>query len=99
MAGRIVEEGDTDSIFHDTRHPYTRGLLAALPSEKTWGQPLTVIPGSVPTTTTGIAGCSFASRCPAVMDICRTVDPATAVFSVQHRAACHLYTGDGARDA
>ncbi|GIK82978.1 MAG: ABC transporter ATP-binding protein [Alphaproteobacteria bacterium] len=97
--GRIVEEGDTDSIFHDTRHPYTRGLLAALPSDKTWGKPLNVIPGSVPTATKDLPGCSFAPRCPAVMEICRIIDPATATFSAQHKAACHLYPVEGARDA
>jgi peptide/nickel transport system ATP-binding protein len=89
--GLIVEEGNTDSIFHDTRHPYTRGLLAALPGEKTWGKPLNVIPGSVPTATRIIPGCSFAPRCPKVMDRCRTIDPATVSFSAQHSAACHLY--------
>src|SRR5262245_51982649 len=85
--GRTLEEGDTDSIFHDTGHPYTRGLLAALPSDKTWGKPLNVIPGSVPTATKAIVGCSFAPRCPAVMEVCRTVDPATATFTAQHSAA------------
>jgi peptide/nickel transport system ATP-binding protein len=97
--GRIVEEGDTDSIFHDTRHPYTRGLLAALPNDKTWGKPLNVIPGSVPTATKAINGCSFAPRCPAVMERCRTIDPATASFSAQHSAACHLYLPEGSPDA
>jgi peptide/nickel transport system ATP-binding protein len=97
--GRIVEEGDTDSIFHDTRHPYTLGLLAALPSDKTWGMPLNVIPGSVPTATKAITGCSFAPRCPSVMGQCRTIDPATATFAAQHSAACHLYPAEGARDA
>jgi oligopeptide/dipeptide ABC transporter ATP-binding protein len=97
--GRIVEEGDTNSIFHDTRHPYTRGLLAALPSDKTWGKPLNVISGSVPTATKAIAGCSFASRCPSVMEQCRTIDPATATFAAHHSASCHLYPAEGARDA
>jgi oligopeptide/dipeptide ABC transporter ATP-binding protein len=97
--GRIVEEGDTDSIFHDTRHPYTRGLLAALPSDKTWGKPLNVIPGSVPTATAAIAGCSFAPRCPSVMDQCRTSDPAAATFAAQHSASCHLFPAERAQDA
>ncbi len=97
--GRIVEEGDTTSIFHDARHPYTRGLLAALPSDKTWGKPLNVIPGSVPTATKAIAGCSFAPRCPSVMEQCRTIDPATATFAAHHSTSCHLYPAEGARDA
>jgi len=97
--GRIVEEGDTDSIFHDTRHPYTRGLLAALPSDKTWGKPLNVIPGSVSTATKAIPGCAFAPRCAAVMARCPTIDPAPATFAGRHRAACHLYLPEGTRDA
>jgi len=96
--GRIVEEADTDSIFHDTRHPYTRALLAALPSERTWGRPLNVIPGSVPTAIKRIPGCSFAPRCPSVMDICRTVDPAAAAISPRHRVACHLYPAGKPQD-
>ena len=96
--GRIVEEGDPDSIFHDTRHPYTKGLLAALPSAQTWGQPLNVIPGSVPTGTTAITGCSFASRCSDTMARCRTDEPPDVRFSTQHRAACHLYGETSASD-
>lgn len=89
--GRIVEEGDPTSIFHDTRHPYTRGLLAALPKEQTWGKPLSVIPGSVPAGTGAIAGCSFAARCTVAMDRCRALEPPDVRFSDRHRAACHLY--------
>jgi peptide/nickel transport system ATP-binding protein len=92
--GRIVEEGDTDSIFHDTRHPYTRGLLSALPSDKTWGTPLTVIPGSVPTATNVAPGCSFAPRCSEVMEVCQTTDPRRTVFTTTHSAECHLYSSN-----
>ena len=92
--GRIVEEGDTDSIFHDTRHPYTRGLLSALPSDKTWGTPLTVIPGSVPTATGIMPGCSFAPRCPQAMTICQTTGPGTTAFTTTHSAECHLYSSE-----
>jgi peptide/nickel transport system ATP-binding protein len=74
-------------------------LLAALPSDKTWGKPLNVIPGSVPTATKATAGCSFAPRCPSVMEQCRTIDPASATFAAHHSASCHLYPADGVRDA
>ena len=94
--GRIVEEGDPEAIFHDTRHPYTRGLLAALPNAQAWGEPLNVIPGSVPSGTDPIAGCSFASRCGSVMTTCRSDEPPDVRFSDRHRAACHLYGGDAA---
>ncbi len=97
--GRIVEYGDPKSVFHDTRHPYTKGLLAALPNERAWGRPLDVIPGSVPSGTSHLAGCSFASRCASAMDACRVVDPTEIRFSDRHGAACLLYgrsnDGDG----
>ena len=94
--GRIVEEGDPDSIFHDTRHPYTKGLLAALPSEQRWGRPLEVIPGSVPPARSLVAGCAFAPRCSAAMERCSRLDPPDMGFSPGHRAACHLYSDAGA---
>ena len=93
--GRIVEEGDPKSIFHRTRHPYTRGLLAALPDERTWRKPLRAIPGSVPAGTTTVSGCAFAPRCADAMDRCRRLDPLEMRFSDRHRAACHLH-GDAA---
>ena len=93
--GRIVEEGDPKSIFHRTRHPYTRGLLAALPDERTWRKPLRAIPGSVPAGTATVSGCAFAPRCADAMDRCRRLDPLEVRFSDRHRAACHLH-GDAA---
>ncbi len=92
--GRIVEEGDPESIFHKTRHPYTEGLLAALPSGQTWREPLNVIPGSVPSGTAHITGCSFAPRCASVMPRCSTTEPPDVRFAGSHRAACHLYGDD-----
>lgn len=89
--GRIVEEGDVDSIFHNTRHPYTRGLMAAMPSEATWGQPLNTINGAVPDGVTYFAGCAFAPRCPMAMEQCRRVDPASVTFNGRHSASCHFY--------
>ena len=88
--------GDPDSIFHDARHPYTKGLLAALPSEQRWGRTLEVIPGSVPPARSLVAGCAFAPRCSAAMERCLRLDPPDMGFSPGHRAACHLYSDAGA---
>ena len=96
--GRIVEEGDPKSIFHRTRHPYTKGLLAALPNEQTWRKQLSAIPGSVPAGTAVDSGCAFAPRCADAMDKCRTLDPLEVRFSDRHRAACHLYSDAAAHD-
>jgi len=90
--GRIVEEGDTHGIFRDTRHPYTRGLLAALPSPINWGDSLKVIPGTVPTNLKPIVGCPFYTRCEHVMDICRTNTPPLISIGKDHRVSCFMYS-------
>jgi peptide/nickel transport system ATP-binding protein len=89
--GRTVEQGASRDIFHHTKHPYTQGLLGALPHPTNWGDALNVIPGTVPTLMTSITGCAFASRCEHVMEICRQVSPPDVAFGDGHRASCHLY--------
>ena len=74
-AGRIVETGTVDEVLYQTKHPYTQGLLAALPDTVDHGQPLQVIKGNVPDGLRPVAGCPFHPRCQAVMDICREQQP------------------------
>ncbi len=62
-AGEIVEAGSTDSIFSNPAHPYTKALLAAMPSSGSKGEKLSTIPGSVPSPTSYPSGCRFAPRC------------------------------------
>jgi oligopeptide transport system ATP-binding protein len=62
-AGRIMETGIADDLFERPRHPYTRALMASLPSMHTRGEPLYTIQGLPPDLTQPIAGCPFASRC------------------------------------
>ena len=74
--GRIVETGPTERIFGDPRHPYTQGLLAAVPSvdvERRGGAP--PFEGDVPSPSNPPPGCAFHTRCPAVMDRCRSEAP------------------------
>jgi len=104
-AGHIVEMGQTDDVLRRMKHPYTRGLLAALPPPPPpkprggrggRGRPLQSIEGTVPDGLRLPAGCPFHPRCPEVMDVCRTAKPAlVSVGPPGHVAACHLYTREG----
>jgi peptide/nickel transport system ATP-binding protein len=92
-AGKLVEEGDTRTIFNNPRHPYTRYLINSLPrlDDKT---ERAGIPGRPPALDHPPEGCRFHPRCPHVMDICRQKEP--ALVSIQngrtspHRVACFL---------
>ena len=87
-AGRIVEEGDTKDIINDAYHPYTHGLMDALPQKTTPGQRLNQIKGVMPALSSIPDGCAFNPRCPLVADICRSTLPDyTTIGST--RVACH----------
>ncbi|HVP15160.1 MAG TPA: ABC transporter ATP-binding protein [Terriglobales bacterium] len=87
-AGRIVEWGSVDAIFHRPRHPYTAGLLASLPRLEGRGAPLRVIPGQVPDAARPPAGCRFHPRCPAALEACRTQEPPRAALEAGGEAFC-----------
>jgi peptide/nickel transport system ATP-binding protein len=93
-AGRKVEEGKAEPIFLRPMHPYTRGLLGAVPklgsSLATAGRSkLVEIPGQVPSLREKITGCAFAGRCPLASDLCRAVAPAVEEKIPGHFVACH----------
>jgi peptide/nickel transport system ATP-binding protein len=94
-AGRKVEEAATPELFARPSHPYTRGLLGAMPHLDTpLTQPrtrLAEIPGMVPSLRSAGVGCRFAPRCPLAFDLCRSRLPALEPVTVadpSHRAAC-----------
>jgi peptide/nickel transport system ATP-binding protein len=90
-AGQVVETGPTWSIFQSPQHPYTRGLLQAIPRAGSRGRKLAAIPGSVPADPGRVVGCVFASRCPAVFDRCRREKPLlAAALAAEHKRACFL---------
>ncbi len=88
-AGRIVETGTVSDLFARPAHPYTRGLLASIPTLKTNRQvPLSAIEGAVPSPATLPAGCSFAPRCPLSIPACQAAMPALIEIAPNHRARC-----------
>ncbi|WP_019176924.1 ABC transporter ATP-binding protein [Methanomassiliicoccus luminyensis] len=91
-AGSMVEIGPVDRVLKDPLHPYTRGLLDAVPrldrSER-----LSTIQGSVPDPLDPPSGCRFHPRCPRAMDICRTERPAPVSIGPDRQVCCHLCAG------
>jgi oligopeptide/dipeptide ABC transporter ATP-binding protein len=90
-AGRIVETGTTEEVFRSPKHPYTRGLMAAVPSAAHRRGELAAIVGNVPELVEPPPSCYFNSRCPYAVEICRTVDPETIQVGASHSVACFAY--------
>lgn len=89
-AGRVVESSDVWNVLQNPQHPYTMGLLRALPRPGTRGK-LHTIPGLVPDLVNPPSGCRFHPRCPHAMKKCSTEIPSMYKASTDHQAACFLY--------
>lgn len=89
--GLIMEEADIDEIFENPKHPYTLGLLAAIPDIKQdKGKRLTPIEGTPPDMTDPPKGCPFAARCPYARNICAVKMPEYVQVKEGHRSMCWL---------
>jgi peptide/nickel transport system ATP-binding protein/oligopeptide transport system ATP-binding protein len=88
--GRIVEIGAADAVFGDPRHPYTRGLLSAIPvASPTAKRARLPLEGDVPSPLNPPPGCHLHTRCPYVQDVCRVERP--PLEGGDHPAACHFW--------
>ncbi|SFU74786.1 oligopeptide/dipeptide ABC transporter, ATP-binding protein, C-terminal domain-containing protein [Methylobacterium sp. 174MFSha1.1] len=88
-AGNVVEEGATARVLARPLHPYTRGLLAALPEIDGEIRRLTGVPGTIPSLIDPPSGCRFHPRCPRATAICTTERPAMRRADPVHTVACH----------
>jgi peptide/nickel transport system ATP-binding protein len=88
--GEAVEEAPVRELFVHAHHPYTRGLLAAMPRLGTPRERLLTIPGSVPAPTAWPAGCRFRDRCASAWERCEREHPAVAAVGAAHTSRCHL---------
>jgi peptide/nickel transport system ATP-binding protein len=89
-AGRVVESGSTSQIFNHPRHPYTSGLMEAIPRPSNRGQKMATIPGSVPSNPGAVIGCAFAPRCSLVHQRCLETAPPLYAAGPGQYSACFL---------
>ena len=89
-AGQIVEYADVVRLFENPMHPYTEGLLAAIPVLGDVKKQLAVIPGSVPNLIELSPGCKFAPRCPYAKPICAEEEPPLVEAEPHHPVRCYL---------
>ena len=88
-AGDMVEVGEVDQIINNPQHPYTKGLINAIPSDRR--NELVEIRGSVPDLVNPPSGCRFHPRCDYVRDLCKNEKPKALQVEKDHIVACFLY--------
>lgn len=89
--GRIVEKAPVRELFSDPKHPYTVGLMSAIPRITKDRPPLETIEGVVPNPTEQISGCSFWPRCPHATEQCKQGEPPVVQLSEERQVRCWLY--------
>ncbi len=90
--GRLVEQGAVRDVIRNPSHPYTKGLIAALPSLDDLDTPLTPIPGDIPSPLERPPGCVFNTRCSSIVGAqCSSVVPEFSNVTDNHQVACHIY--------
>ncbi|WP_404456445.1 ABC transporter ATP-binding protein [Virgibacillus necropolis] len=90
-AGKVVEYSNVKDLFENPKHPYTRGLIEAIPKLDEEKENLSIIKGTVPSPENMPVGCRFADRCPFASEICREESPELSGES-NHQVGCWMYT-------
>jgi oligopeptide/dipeptide ABC transporter ATP-binding protein len=90
--GRLIEEGPVREVIRNPKHPYTQGLISALPKLDDLDAPLTPVPGDIPSPLERPSGCVFNTRCSQIVGPeCQTALPADTLVEADHTVACHIY--------
>jgi oligopeptide transport system ATP-binding protein len=90
--GKIVELAESEEIYRNPRHPYTRALLSAIPvADPAARHGRVLLPGDIPSPIHPPAGCPFHPRCPYVEERCRAIEPKLLQGGNRHAVACHVF--------
>ncbi len=92
--GKVVVTGNTEAVWSDPRHPYTRALIDSVPLADGSGRLPADLPGDVPNSADPPTGCRFHPRCPLAFLPCETVEPLLTGQHGDGAVACHLYPVD-----
>jgi len=92
--GQLVEHAEKPKLFAHPKHPYTQALLSVvpIPDPKLRAREKTMLVGEIPSPKNPPNGCRFHTRCPLVMDKCKSIEPQMKEVEAGHRVACHLYS-------
>lgn len=90
--GRLVELAESESLYNEPLHPYSQALLSAVPiPDPQFEREQLILKGDIPSPSNPPSGCAFHTRCPKVMEHCKTVVPNLQQVKQGHSVACHLY--------
>ena len=90
--GNMMEYGDTDEIFDNPLHPYTKALFSAVPvPNPDYKMNRIILSGDIPSPANPPKGCKFHTRCKDCMSVCKLLEPVYQQMSPKHFVACHLY--------
>lgn len=94
--GRLIELTDSERLYENPMHPYTKALLSAVPiaDPNLDRDDQEMLTGEIPSPSNPPEGCAFHTRCPKCMDVCQTVRPEFQEVEPDHYVACHLYDDD-----